>query len=479
VVLALVTLLAPDAGALVQVSRDPYINPECQHATQVEPDTFSSGATVVAAFQSGRCFDGGASNIGFATTRDGGLTWTRGFLPSLTVHSDPPGPYDRASDPVVAYDAAHDVWMISSLALDVTGSGVGGAAVVVSRSIDGGLTWSAPVVVSAATGNNNYDKNWTACDNWPASPFYGNCYTTWDDFSQGDRLLMSTSTDGGVTWSPKASPDGSPTGLGGIPVAQPDGTVIVPASNAFGTAIIAFRSVNGGATWTDARRVATVTEHRVAGDLRTLGSLHSADTDAAGKVYVVWSDCRFRPGCASNDLVMSTSTDGMAWTPVVRIPIDPTTSSVDHFVPGLAVDHATSGGTARLTVTYYFYPEADCTETTCQLFVGFVSSSDGGATWTVPQTLAGPVSLTSLADTSQGRMVGDYISTSLVDDGRAVPVFALANPPEGNVFDEAIFAETVAPAAVAAASRRRVQPGEPVLSRRSDRAAPEQPLTVR
>jgi hypothetical protein len=34
------------------------------------------------------------------------------------------------------------------------------------------------------------------------------------------------------------------------------------------------------------------------------------------------------------------------------------------------------------------------------------------------------------------------------------------------------------PAAVAAAQRRRIQPGEPVLSTRSDRAAPE-PLTVR
>jgi hypothetical protein len=237
--------------------------------------------------------------------------------------------------------------------------------------------------------------------------------------------------------------------------------------------------MNGGATWTGARSVARVIEHNVAGNLRVLASLLSADTDAAGKVYVVWSDCRFRPGCASNDLVMSTSTDGVAWTPVVRIPIDPTTSGVDHFLPGLAVDHATSGGTARLALTYYFYPEANCTETTCRLFVGFVSSSDGGATWTAPQTLAGPVSLPSLADTSQGRMVGDYISTSLVDDGSAVPVFALAEPPVGGVFEEAIFAETVAPAAVAAAQRRRVQPGEPVLSTRSDRAAPEQPLRIR
>jgi Neuraminidase (sialidase) len=78
-----------------------------------------------------------------------------------------------------------------------------GTAVVVSRSADGGLTWSAPAVVSAATGNDRYEKNWTACDNWPSSPFYGNCHTTWDDVSERDKLLVSTSTDGGVTWSLK------------------------------------------------------------------------------------------------------------------------------------------------------------------------------------------------------------------------------------------------------------------------------------
>jgi len=24
------------------------------------------------------------------------------------------------------------------------------------------------------------DKNWTVCDNTSSSPFYGNCYTEWD-----------------------------------------------------------------------------------------------------------------------------------------------------------------------------------------------------------------------------------------------------------------------------------------------------------
>ena len=33
----------------------------------------------------------------------------------------------------------------------------------------------------------DYDKNWTVCDNSPSSPFYGHCYTQFDDFGEADR----------------------------------------------------------------------------------------------------------------------------------------------------------------------------------------------------------------------------------------------------------------------------------------------------
>ena len=57
------------------------------------------------------------------------------------------------------------------------------------------------------------------------------------------------------------------------------------------------------------------------------------------------------------------------------------TSGVDHFIPGLAVDPATSGAGAHLALTYYFYPNAACTAATCELDVGYISSPDGGAHW--------------------------------------------------------------------------------------------------
>src|SRR6058998_638928 len=50
---------------LTKLSSDPYTNSTSQHATEVEPDTFAFGSTVLATFQVGRFFNGGGTNIGF------------------------------------------------------------------------------------------------------------------------------------------------------------------------------------------------------------------------------------------------------------------------------------------------------------------------------------------------------------------------------------------------------------------------------
>ena len=413
--------------SLTEISQDPFTNTTSQHKTEVEPDTFSSGSTIVAAFQAGRFFDGGASDVAFATSTDGGTTWTQGFLPGITKVLNTANPYDRVSDPSVAFDARHNVWLISSLAIVDVPGGISGAAVVVSRSTDGGQTWGTPVVVASASGNSDLDKNWTVCDNTPTSPFYGNCYTEFDDFGDGNRIKMSTSTDGGLTWGGPKNTANNGTGLGGQPVVQPDGTVIVPIANPFETAIFSFMSVDGGNSWSTTKLIAPVIDHTVAGNLRS-GPLPSAAVDADGVVYVVWQDCRYRRGCRANDIVMSTSLDGRKWSRPVRIPIDAVNGTVDHFIPGLDADPATSGSNVHLALTYYFYPDAACNTSTCQLMVGFIASADGGATWGTATQVAGPMLLSWLPDTNQGRMVGDYISTSF-SSGLARGVFAVANAP--------------------------------------------------
>jgi hypothetical protein len=126
----------------------------------------------------------------------------------------------------------------------------------------------------------------------------------------------------------------------------------------------------------------------------------------------------------------------------VRVPIDPTTSTVDHFVPGIGVDRTTSGATARIGLAYYFYPTASCTAATCQLDVGYISSTTGGSTWSAATQLAGPMSVSWLPNTTQGRMFGDYISTSVLPGGPAFPVVAVSNAPTGTVFDQAMFTPT-------------------------------------
>src|SRR3989440_4522603 len=116
---ALVLTLA--AGATIpvlKIATDPFTNASSQHKTVVEPDSFFFGSTGVAAAQSGRFTDGGASGIVFARSIDNGVSYTSGTLPGITVFQNPPGPFAPVSDPSVAPDREPGGWMVSSPALD-------------------------------------------------------------------------------------------------------------------------------------------------------------------------------------------------------------------------------------------------------------------------------------------------------------------------------------------------------------------------
>ena len=204
---------------------------------------------------------------------------------------------------------------------------------------------------------------------------------------------------------------------------QPNGHVVVPFA---GNGLQVFSSTDGGVSWGTRTTIAPFNVFQDNSGLRSSGlPLPSTGIDKSGKLYVVWSDCSFRAHCSTNDLVMSTSMDGTKWTAPGRIPIDPLTSKVNHLIPGLGVDRSTSGKTAHLTSTYYYFPDAGCQGNACLLSVGFTTSSDGGKTWTRGTQLAGPMQLTWLPSTFSGQMVADYLSSSYVN-GQPFGVFMVA-----------------------------------------------------
>ncbi|HET9323893.1 MAG TPA: sialidase family protein [Gaiellaceae bacterium] len=425
--------VASDCETVARViARDPYRAP-AQHATIAEPDSFSWASTVVATFQVGRFRDGGAVDIGWATSRDAGRTWRSGRLPALTVASSPKGPWPRASDPVVAYDAVHGSWLIASLAFRNDSS-----AVVVSRSPDG-LAWSAPVtVMEAPSPALLLDKEWIVCDNGAASPYRGSCYAVYSDFRSA-RLEFQASRDGGLTWeSQVAAPEnagrrsivgeGAP---GPQPVVQPDGDLIVPYFDEDRMASV--RSADGGRSFS-APVTISATRFKRTPSLRSL-PLPSAEVDAAGTVYVVWTDCGRSPSCSFDDLLLSRSEDGVAWSQPTRVPTRPRGSRAHYVLPGLGVDTANTG---RIAIAYYAYGPGPL------LDAGFVSSANGGRTWRPARRLnAQTMRLGWIADAG-GAMVGDYISTSWAG-GRAVSVLALASPTTGGGLDQPLFATVIRP----------------------------------
>jgi BNR repeat-like domain len=437
-----------------QISSDPFTNSTSQHQTQVEPSTSSYGPMVVSVFQSGRfAVGGGSSGILWATSFNAGLTWKVGTLPDITVYGG--GSYARASNAVVVYDQAHHTWLASVLvAKTFFENSSGSTSVVVSHSTNG-LTWSNPALVAASGASDYFDKDWIVCDNHPASPYYGRCYEQWDNANADNLIMMSYSNDGGLTWSQAASPaNQSILGIGGEPVVQPDGHVIVPLygydkiTGADG--IYSYRSIDGGATWTDLEEISPSTYSGTADPFYRGGSLPSAKVDASGNVYVVWAGCYFEADCLANetgnttdDIVMTTTTDGLTWTPLQRIPLDAVGSDVEHLTAGLAVASNTAGSRAHLAVTYYYWGNAgSCGASTCQAYVGMATSTNGGTTWSQRQTVAGPTTPNWWADTEAGYMTGDYITTVIVAN-RAVTLVPVATAPTGTTLHQAMYAASV------------------------------------
>ena len=381
----------------VPMGSDPPPLPPARRA-QAEPfiaRSYSDPSLIVATFQEGRFEDGGAVTCGYAVSNDAGLTWSRALIPHLVASIDG-GSFIRASDPVAAIDLKNNVYL-SVLAIRGLTPTLQ-AAVVLSRSPDGGKTFGEPLTVFSESRTGFYpDKNWLTINTFAATPDVNRVVATFTYFTPTNNVIYSTlSDDQGESWStPQAI---SPANCqGSQPVFLPDGSLVVVYWNIGNGWIELARSPDGGQTFGARSRVApvTTTSDPVARDSVLLPA---ATTDREnGVIYVTYKALVGWPR-----VMFTKSIDqGATWTPPIPISDNPSGHSV--FAPAIAV----SPDGQHVTVA--FYDNRNDTGQGTMVDFYLAQSFDGGATWGANLRLTEVSSDLLLAPlTPQGRMVGDY-----------------------------------------------------------------------
>jgi hypothetical protein len=429
---------------LEQVSSDPFTNPGYEHGSEVEPDVAAHGRTVVATYQVGRAAEGGSVAIGAAVSTDDGRSWSDQILSGSAAAVG--GRYGRASDPSVSYGAGGRGWLVGFLGLTLTGPFKipTRSAVLVARSGDGG-SFAAPVVVARAPRGVVYDKPWVSCDGSRASPYVGRCYALWDELGLRHGpygvVLASRSLDGGRHWSAPVRVADRVRGTGVMPLVRPDGSVTVvylSTLDPLHPVIAAFTTSNGGRSWGGSSTISVVRRSPRELPVRDPG-FPSAAVGADGAISVAWSDCRFEPSCAVDDIVTSSSTDGETWSrPAVAVRADLATAT-SLVTPGIAVDPQRQG--SREAIVFYAVGGTKCSRfsrpSTCSVTVGYASSGRDG--WGGPVTLGWRMRPSWFPCTPAGCMWGDYIAAAFLRDGRVATMLAFAKRPS-RALDVAMYA---------------------------------------
>jgi hypothetical protein len=388
---------------------------------------------IIAAWQQDRWSNGGARGILNAVSHDGGRTWQT-TTPAFTTCSAPSGgsSYPRASDPWLAFGADGTAYQ-TALAVD---TGKDRTGVLLSRSTDGGNTWSQPHAVAENTGTRFNDKESVTTDPGDADLVY----VVWDRTTGSEELsggpnqpprgdiMLARSSDGGTSWEPArviAQPAGVP--VGNVMVVLPDSTLVdvfelvVDSPRGRQASESFIRSEDGGRTWSAPKPIASVIGRELSSPttgnpIRTGHGLPSVGVDArSGRIVVSWSDSRFAaPGSTSVNL--SSSTDGgKTWSAPVKVPSGGPRRIA--FTPSVAV---TANGTIGVSF-YLMLPSADGTLSTDR----YVATSHDGLTWSYNRVTKAPFDLRFAPD-AFGLFLGDYAGLAAAND-QFVAVFATTN----------------------------------------------------
>jgi len=395
--------------------------------SEVEPSVAASkvdrngdgAADVVGGYQQDRWSNGGSRGVYSSVWYQG--AWRQVAIPGTSLCAG--GVDERASDPWVTF-SPNGVAYFMTLAAEAGNE----SAMLVNRSTDGGLTWSAPTTLIREDSVFNFnDKNSITAD-----PFDSNyVYAIWDRsrFPSDDRQVhsiagfprsirsdatLSRTTDGGLTWEPPRAifqPQANQFGIGHQIVVLSDGTLVDSftlfhgsGSNKKGQEVAVMISRDRGATWTAPISVAPMMPGFISDPddgtpVRTGDIIPDIAAGPDRSVYLVWQEATLAP--SGSAVAMSRSLDGgLTWSPPKRINTVPTTQA---FTPSIEV---LADGT--LGVTHYDFrfntPDGGATLPTDYWFL---HSHDGGLTWAESRVTPTSFDMRK-APFARGLFVGDY-----------------------------------------------------------------------
>jgi len=405
-----------------------YANAEVEPFLAVNP---RAPDNLIGVWQQDRWSNGGARGLVTATSFDGGRSWqktTAAFSRCTGGTVQNGGNYARATDPWVSIGPDGTAWQI---AVGFTGASLtpgSSSAVLVSRSADGGVSWSPPKVLRVDGEQFFNDKQSITAD--PVDPRY--VYAAWDRLDQASGpSWFARTTDGGATWEARAvhDPGMGHSTINNQVVVLPDGTLVLyfteVAFDANGVttalSLAVMRSFDRGATWSERNFITDISavgafDPVTGATIRDGRALGQITADRTGRLFVVWQDARGTSGARDAVLLSRSDDRGLTWSAPVRVNAD---AGVAAFLPAVAI---TRDGT--IGVSYFDFRSNTNDPATILTDVWLARSRDGGATW-VETHVDGPFDYAA-APAAGGLFLGDYQGIATVGNA-FLPFFGRAN----------------------------------------------------
>ena len=311
-------------------------------STHSETATAAFGNNVVVAFNDSTGFVTSRSGMGYGHSGDGGASFQDlGNFPVTPTQ-------ENEGDPGIVVNRT-GAFYASYILFDALRPIGFRNTVGVSKSSDGGVTWSLPVALPVfGVAGSFLDKPFSAVDA-TGGVNNGNVYVTFTDFPAVPTgslpIMFSRSTNGGLSFS--APIQLSATGTqdqGSAPVVGPNGEIYVAwfqfAGGVHASGIVVAKSTDGGVSFGTPVFAAAATplgfnSGSMLGNFR-VNSFPRIDVDPSnGNVYIAYGS---RPGHGdSGDVFFIRSTTGGAtWSSPLRVNDDP--GDNDQFFPDIAVN---------------------------------------------------------------------------------------------------------------------------------------------